>query len=235
MVNITRKQTAEEYVDAGALFVSKLRDPVSCLTHLTGAAAALLFTPVLLVHAWQNGASGLDMAALGIFMFSMILMYSASATYHGLRLEGSGALVTKRFDHACISLLIAGTYTPICVCAMKEKGTVLLCVVWALALAAIAFKMFWVTCPRWISSVIYIAMGWAVVFAMPTLLESVSTSMLTWLYAGGVIYTVGGVIYALKLIRFNSRGSMWGSHEIFHLFVMAGSICHYVCIYLLFG
>lgn len=214
--------------------LSGLKDPVSCLTHLAGAVAALICTPLLLAHAWTGGAGAGDMAALSVFMISMILLYSASASYHGFRLQGSKGMALKRFDHTMISVLIAGTYTPVCVCAMKERGRTLLVVIWMLAFAGVMFKLFWVTCPKWLSSTIYIAMGWSVVFAMPVLINSVSMRTLVWLYAGGVIYTIGGVIYALKLIDFNSRDSLWGSHEIFHLFVLGGSICHFICIYQMF-
>ena len=212
----------------------RAKDPVSALTHFVGCICAILFTPVLLIHASSAGAGMTDLIALAVFMLSMISLYGASASYHCFLLEGEAGLRLKRLDHMMIFVLIAGTYTPICVCAMGQDGTVLLSVVWGLALAGMMFKLIWVTCPKWVSSIIYIAMGWVVVFAMPSLIPHVSTSTLVWLYTGGVIYTVGGIIYALKLIRFNNRNSMWGSHEIFHLFVMAGSICHFISIYGIF-
>ena len=212
----------------------RAKDPVSALTHFIGCVCAILFTPVLLIHASSAGASMTDLIALSIFMLSMISLYGASASYHCFLLGGEAGMRLKRLDHMMIFVLIAGTYTPICVCAMEKEGTILLCVVWGIAIAGMMFKLMWVTCPKWISSIMYIAMGWVVVFAMPSLIPHVSTSTLVWLYTGGVIYTVGGIIYALKLIRFNSRKSMWGSHEIFHLFVMAGSICHFISIYGIF-
>ena len=216
-------------IDAGVTGIrSKIKDPVSCITHLVSAVCALLFSPVRCVRAASHGAGRSDIIALAIFVLSMVLLYSASASYHGFRLKGEAGLVLKRLDHMMIFVLIAGTYTPICVCAMKEQGIRLLITVWSLASAGMLFKLFWVTCPKWISSVIYITMGWVVVFAMPKLIPAVNTATLVWLYAGGVIYTIGGVLYALKLIKFNSSHTLWGSHEIFHLFVMGGSLCHFI-------
>ncbi|MBQ9333404.1 MAG: hemolysin III family protein [Lachnospiraceae bacterium] len=212
----------------------RAKDPLSALTHFIGCIAAILFTPVLLIHATESGAETTDLIALSVFMLSMIALYGASASYHCFDLAGEAGMRLKRLDHMMIFLLIAGTYTPVCVCAMGREGMPLLSVVWGIAFAGMVFKLMWVTCPKWISSMIYISMGWVVIFAMPHLVDHVSTSTLVWLYTGGVIYTIGGIIYALKLIRFNKRGSVWGSHEIFHLFVMAGSICHFICIYLIF-
>ena len=218
-------------IDSGILSAqSVFKDPVSCITHLISAIAAVMFAPILFVRARLSGSSASDMAALGVFVLSMILLYSASASYHGFKLTGRASMVLKRLDHMMIFVLIAGTYTPICVCAMREQGMRLLILVWALAVVGMIFKLCWVTCPKWISSVIYIAMGWVVVFAMPKLIPAVSAQTLAWLYAGGIIYTIGGIIYALKLIRFNSVHQLWGSHEIFHLFVMAGTICHFISI-----
>ncbi|MCR5595502.1 MAG: hemolysin III family protein [Lachnospiraceae bacterium] len=227
-------QFAGDTVDNIKTYAFHAKDPVSALTHFIGCIAAIVFTPVLLIHASDNGASMKDLIALSIFMLSMISLYGASASYHGFNVPGEAGLRLKRLDHMMIFVLIAGTYTPICVCAMGTGGVTLLCVIWSIAFAGMCFKLLWVTCPKWVSSVIYISMGWVVIFAMPTLIGSVSTVSLVWLYAGGVIYTIGGIIYALKLIRFNDRDSLWGSHEIFHLFVMAGSLCHFICIYGLF-
>jgi len=212
----------------------KAKDPMSALTHFIGCVAAIFATPFLLIHAASASASITDLISLSVFMLSMVLLYGASASYHSFNLVGEPELRLKRLDHMMIFVLIAGTYTPVCVCALKEKGITLLSVVWGLALVGMLFKLLWVTCPKWVSSVIYIAMGWVVVFAMPTLIPAISQASFGWLLAGGIIYTIGGVIYALKLIKFNTRGSLWGSHEIFHLFVLGGSVCQFISIYQLF-
>ena len=131
-----------------------------------------------------------------------------------------------------ISVLIAGSYTPICLLVLGGRtGLILLAIVWAFAIAGILIKAFWVFCPKWVSSVLYIGMGWTCVLAFSTILDNLSTVAFGWLLAGGIIYTVGGVIYALKLPIFNSKHKNFGSHEIFHLFVMGGSICHFIVMY----
>lgn len=131
-----------------------------------------------------------------------------------------------------ISVLIAGSYTPVCLLVLKGRlGIILLSIVWGIAIAGILIKAFWVYCPKWVSSVLYIGMGWTCVLAFTQLLDSLSPGAFGWLLAGGIIYTVGGVIYALKLPLFNSRHKNFGSHEIFHLFVMAGSACHFIVMY----
>ena len=131
-----------------------------------------------------------------------------------------------------ISVLIAGSYTPICLLVLGGRmGWILLAIVWGFAIAGILIKAFWVFCPKWVSSVLYIGMGWTCVLAFTQLLNSLSPAGFGWLLAGGIIYTVGGVIYALKLPIFNRKHKNFGSHEIFHLFVMGGSLCHFVVMY----
>lgn len=131
-----------------------------------------------------------------------------------------------------IFILIAGSYTPICLLALDQPiGTILLSIVWAIAIIGILFKAFWVYCPKWVSSVLYIGMGWICVLAFSQLLNNLSPAAFGWLLAGGIIYTIGGIIYALKLPIFNARFKNFGSHEIFHLFVMGGSACHFVVMY----
>ena len=207
---------------------SLLKDPVSCLTHAIACVAAVFASPFLLIHAADQGIGRTGLISLAVFMLSMIMLYGASATYHAVKLPGEAGMIFKRIDHMMIFVLIAGSYTPVCICALGNKGRLLLGAVWAIGIAGMLFKLFWVTCPKWLSSVIYIGMGWVVIFAMPALIPAVSKAAFFWLLGGGIIYTIGGIIYALKLVKFNSRGSLWGSHEIFHLFVMAGSLCHYI-------
>ena len=131
-----------------------------------------------------------------------------------------------------IFVLIAGSYTPVCLLVLEpSSGKNLLIAVWAIAAAGILIKMCWITCPKWFSSILYIAMGWACVSVFGQLLALLSAPAFGWLLAGGILYTIGGVIYALKLPVFNSIHKNFGSHEIFHLFVMGGSICHFICMY----
>ena len=132
-----------------------------------------------------------------------------------------------------ILVLIAGTYTPVCLIILGGKtGYSLLALVWGIAIVGMLLKMFWVTCPKWFSSLIYIAMGWVCIPVFVPLWNTLPKAAFLWLLAGGIIYTIGGVIYALKLPFFNAKHKYFGSHEIFHLFVIGGSVCHFVFMYL---
>lgn len=208
-----------------------IREPGSALTHFIAMLlAAFAATPLLTKAALY--ASRESIIALSIFCVSMILLYGASATYHSLNLSGRPLRIFRKIDHMMIFILIAGSYTPICLTVLGGKlGYTLLAVIWGLALFGMLLKACWITCPKWFSSVIYIAMGWACVAVFGPLLQVLPTAAFLWLLAGGIIYTIGGVIYALKLPLFNEKHEFFGSHEIFHLFVMAGSFCHFIFMY----
>ena len=164
----------------------------------------------------------------------MILLYAASTTYHTFDISAKINTILKKWDHMMISVLIAGSYTPICLLVLKGKtGLILLAIVWSFAIIGILIKAFWVYCPKWVSSILYIGMGWTCVLAFTQILNSMSHTSFIWLLTGGIIYTVGGIIYALKLPIFNNKHKNFGSHEIFHLFVMGGSMCHFVVMYAL--
>ena len=164
----------------------------------------------------------------------MILLYGASATYHSLNLSGRPLRIFRKIDHMMIFILIAGSYTPICLTVLGGKlGYTLLAVIWGLALFGMILKACWITCPKWFSSIIYIAMGWTCLPVFARLWTDLPHAAFGWLLAGGIIYTIGGVIYALKLPVFNALHKYFGSHEIFHLFVMGGSACHFVTMFML--
>ena len=209
-----------------------IREPGSAITHFIAMMMAVFATVPLLVKAgiqsgWEN------FLAMAIFMGSMILLYGASATYHSVDLTGRSLRVFCKLDHMMIFVLIAGSYTPVCLIVLGGKlGYTLLALVWGIAAVGMLVKACWITCPKWFSSVIYIAMGWVCVLVFGPLLKTLSTPAFLWLLAGGIIYTVGGVIYALKLPIFNAKHKFFGSHEVFHLFVMGGSICHFIFMYL---
>lgn len=131
-----------------------------------------------------------------------------------------------------IFVMIAGSYTPVCFIVLgNTTGRRLCLLVWTMALLGILLKAFWVYCPKWFSSLIYISMGWTCIFAMSQITDRLSTPALFYLVAGGIFYTIGGIIYALKLPIFNNRHKNFGSHEIFHIFVLLGSLCHYILMY----
>lgn len=209
-----------------------IREPGSALTHFIGMMMAVFAaTPLLIKAALSSG--GRSLLALGIFCVSMILLYGASATYHSLNIGGRALRLFRKLDHMMIFVLIAGSYTPVCLIILGGKlGYTLLAVVWGIAILGMALKAFWITCPKWFSSVIYIAMGWVCVGVFGPLWNTLPHAAFGWLLSGGIIYTIGGVIYALKLPLFNAKHKFFGSHEIFHLFIMGGSICHFIFMYL---
>lgn len=209
----------------------KLKDPGSAITHFIGMLMAVFSSVPLLIKAYHE-PSKIYLLSVIIYAISLIALYAASTTYHTF--NGSERLnrILKKIDHMMISVLIAGSYTPICLLVLDKKtGLTLLCIVWSFALAGILFKAFWVNCPKWISSVLYIGMGWTCVLTFSQLLNSMSPYAFLLLLIGGIIYTAGGVIYALKIPIFKLTFKYFGNHEIFHLFVMGGSICHFIVIY----
>ena len=208
-----------------------IKDPGSAITHFIGMLMAIFAAVPLLIKA-ANEPSQIYIISLTIYAASLILLYAASTTYHTFDVSERVNTILKKIDHMMISVLIAGSYTPVCLIVLKGRtGLILLAVVWSIAIAGIKIKAFWVYCPKWVSSVLYIGMGWTCVLAFTQILNNMSPAAFGWLLAGGIIYTVGGVIYALKLPIFNSRHKNYGSHEIFHLFVMGGSACHFVVMY----
>ncbi len=209
-----------------------IREPGSAITHFIGMMLTVFAAVPLLVKAITGSVPG-ALPAMLIFIISMILLYGASATYHTVNVTGRALRIFRKLDHMMIFVLIAGSYTPICLVVLRGSlGYGLLAVIWGLALAGMITKVCWITCPRWFSSLIYIVMGWTVVFVFNPLYHTLSTAAFLWLLAGGIIYTAGGIIYALKLPFFNARHKNFGSHEIFHLFVMGGSICHFIFMFL---
>ena len=211
-----------------------LKDPGSAITHFCGLVGAVLAMPPLLIHGAGEGYSRLQMAALSVFLLSMVGLYAASTAYHSFDLEHGRNRVLKKLDHIMIFFLIAGTYTPICVISLAGQGGLpLLLGVWAVALAGLVLKLCWVYHPKWLSSVLYIGMGWLCLTKLPAIRAALPPAGFGWLLAGGVLYTVGGVIYALKLEKLNALHPHFGSHEIFHLFVLGGSACHYLTMFYL--
>ena len=210
----------------------KLKDPGSAITHLIGMILAAIVSIPLIIKSFLSG-DYVRIISLIIFTISMIGLYGASTAYHSFNISPTINKKLKKLDHAMIFVLIAGSYTPVCLIVLGGKlGYTLLALVWGIAAVGMIVKACWITCPKWFSSVIYIAMGWVCVLVFGPLLKTLSTPAFLWLLAGGIIYTVGGVIYALKLPIFNAKHKFFGSHEVFHLFVMGGSVCHFIFMYL---
>ena len=197
-----------------------IREPGSALTHFIAMLLALCAAVPLLVRAAVH--SGVkSLTAMTVFMISMVLLYAASTIYHSVNCSGRILRIFRKMDHMMIFILIAGTYTPVCLLTLpKPSGLMLLAAVWGIALVGIFIKGFWITCPKWFSSVLYIAMGWSCLSVLGQLFSLLPLHAFLWLLAG--------IIYALRLPLFDARHPMFGLHEIFHLFVMAGSLCHFV-------
>lgn len=213
------------------MLIKKIKDPGSAITHFIGTLMALFAATPLLIKA-ASQPKPVHLISLGIFIVSMILLYTASTIYHSIKGSQKTVRRLRKFDHMMIYMLIAGTYTPVCIIALGGiTGLRLLTIIWVLAIVGIIVTGIWINCPKWLSSVIYIAMGWTCVLAFTQLINALPPAAFGWLLAGGIIYTIGGIIYALKLPIFNSKFKYFGSHEIFHLFVMGGSMCHFILMY----
>ena len=208
-----------------------IKDAGSAITHFIGMLMAIFAAVPLLIKA-AHEPSRIYIISITVYAISLILLYAASTTYHTFDRSERINTILKKIDHMMISVLIAGSYTPICLLVLKGRtGIILLSIVWGIAVIEMLIKAFWVFCPKWVSSVLYIGMGWTCVLAFTQILNALSPAAFGWLLAGGIIYTVGGIIYALKLPFFNTRHKNFGSHEIFHLFVMGGSACHFILMY----
>lgn len=210
------------------MFLS-LRDPVSGLTHLIAAILAV-FATIFLILRVVDPVLPWHIVTFSIFGGGMILLYTASTLYHWLPVSEKWIRFLRRVDHSMIFFYIAATYTPICLIPLRGPwGWSLFGVIWGLAVAGIVMKIFWLSAPRWLSTAIYIAMGWLVLVGIYPLVQALSTGALFWLALGGVVYTLGAVIYATKWP--NPIPKHFGFHEIFHLFVIGGTACHFVVMY----
>lgn len=203
----------------------RVNDPISGLTHFIGALLSIAGLVLLVVFAALR-ATAWHVVSFSIFGASLILLYSASTLYHWLPLKPRGREILRKIDHMMIYVLIAGTYTPICLVAIRGGwGWSLFGSIWGLAILGIILKAFWMNAPRWLYTSFYVFMGWLAAIAFYPLVQAISWQGLFWLISGGILYSVGAVIYALKKPSFSSN---FGFHEIFHIFVMAGSLSHFI-------
>ena len=209
----------------------RIREPGSALTHFLGLILLWIGAGPLLQRALEHG-SATTVLSMFVFILSASLLYAASTLYHSVVMDLKKTLIFRKIDHIMISVLIAGTYTPVCLTALRgQTGYLLLGAIWILALVGIFLKIFFINCPKWFSSILYVLMGWLCIFALKPLFNVLPLSGFLWLLGGGIAYTLGAVIYALKLRAFNERHIYFGSHEIFHIFIMIGTFCHYMLIY----
>ena len=205
-----------------------IREPGSALTHFAALILLSAGAAPLLMRAARFG-SAYTVAGMVVFLMTSCVLYAASTAYHTVVAGYEVTTVLRKIDHMSISLMIAGTYTPVCLTCLRDTvGIPLLIAIWAMAAAGVMFKLFWVTCPKWLSSLVYVAMGWVCVFAIGPILGAFPPAAFLWLLAGGLLYTAGAVIYALHPKEFDARHIYFGSHEIFHVLIMLGTLCHYI-------
>lgn len=217
--------------------MAKVRDLVSGLTHCIGAALSLVGLVLLIVFSSIWG-DAYDIVSFTIFGTALFLLYLFSTLYHWLNIGEKGIRVFKKFDHIMIYVLIAATYTPICLGPMRGPwGWSIFGIIWGYAILGIILTAVWIKAPRALTTSIYLAMGWVVLIAIYPLFKVFQEAnllySLAWLVAGGIFYTIGGLIYGLKWPNLNLKH--FGFHEIFHIFVMLGSACHFwfILIYVL--
>lgn len=206
--------------------LKKLREPVNGLTHFFAAIAALIGLFILLFLGWDSLGKVL---ALTIYGISLVLLFAASAAYHMVRARPKVMEVLRKLDHAAIYLLIAGTYTPFCAILFEgfwKWG--LLAIIWSLALIGIVVKIFIINAPRWLNAGIYILMGWLSIVAVGEMLRVLPLWALTWLLIGGIVYTLGAIVYITKFMNF--WPGIFGFHEVWHIFVILGALAHFIAI-----
>ncbi|WP_313346964.1 hemolysin III family protein [Sedimentibacter sp.] len=210
------------------------KELTSAFTHLGGAVFGVVGTALLLNNS-KNSNNVVTLAAFLIFGISMVLLYSTSTIYHFIdKSKQKAKLVMRKLDHIMIFVFVAGSYTPICLLVLNNSiGYRLLALVWSITLVGVVIKLCWITAPNWVSSLLYISMGWIAILVLSPLTSKMPAGGMYWLISGGIFYTIGGVIYGLR--RPNINKSYFGFHELFHIFVLAGSLCHYVMMYFYVG
>lgn len=206
-----------------------IREPVNSLTHGIGAILSLVGF-ILLLHEAISSGSVSQIIAFSMFGLSMVLLYTASSLYHALPVKEKTLLLLQKLDHSMIYVLIAGTFTPICLLVLEGGWKwSLFITIWTLAVVGIIKKFVWLSAPRWLSTLFYLGMGWLAVFTFPALIEKLPLAFLIWIAIGGIAYTLGAVIYGIQ--RPNPIPKWFGHHEIWHLFVLAGTFSHFWAIY----
>jgi len=206
--------------------LKKLREPVNSLTHWGGAFLALVGLIVLLIVGWGTPVKIISLLVYGI---SLIFLFSASATYHMVHVKEKTLEIFRKVDHAAIYCLIVGTYTPFCMNAFSgfwKWG--MLSIIWSLALIGIIVKVFYIRAPRWLNAGIYLVMGWLCIAAIGQMLAVLPVWVIGWLIAGGLIYTLGAVVYITRI--FNFIPGIFGFHEIWHIFVILAAVAHFVAV-----
>lgn len=208
----------------------KLREPINAITHLAGAGLSLIALIAMLAKVISSNPTTTAILSVIIFGISLILLYTTSGTYHVITSNEKVISIFQKLDHSMIFVLIAGSYAPFCLISIGGKlGITMFIIMVTIAVLGITFKLCWFDCPRWLQTAMYIGMGWAALFMIKPLTAVLPGISLFWLVLGGVLYTIGGVIYGVKPEKL--RIGKWGFHEIFHIFILLGSLSHFICVF----
>jgi hemolysin III len=213
-----------------AAVVAELKPRLRGFLHTYAAAISVASGAVLIAvaSALKGGAAA---ASTSIYSATVTLLFGTSALYHRRTWSPRAHAIMKRLDHSMIYVFIAGTYTPIAVLTLTHTAAIsVLVAVWTGALVGVALQTAWPHAPRWLTVPCYIALGWVAVFVMPQLMHNAGIAALVLIIAGGVVYTVGGVVYGLK--RPNPVPGVFGFHEVFHACTVVAAVCHYIAIWL---
>ncbi len=205
------------------------REPVNAISHMAGAVASVAGLSLMVTYAAMR-TDVWHVVSSAVFGVSLVLMYTSSFLYHGLKISRKALQVLRRIDHIMIFVVIAGSYTPICLVPLRGPwGWSILFSVWTIAILGIILKIFSMNVPRWVSTMIYLVMGWLCIIAVYPLVKNLDAAGLFWLGLGGIFYTGGAVIYALK--KPDLFPGKFGFHELWHFCVLLGSACHFWLVY----
>ena len=206
----------------GIKYYSPIEEKININSHAIGLVLSLVASVLLLTHAYRHG-NVWHVVSFGIFGASLMILYVASTCYHSAKKPELRRRL-RIIDHASIYVLIAGTYTPFTLVTLKgSTGWVIFGITWGLALTGIILKIFFTGKYKLISTLMYVFMGWVIVFAIKPLINNLAVEGLLWLFVGGIAYTIGAILYSIKKVKLN--------HAIFHVFVFIGSACHFVAVY----
>lgn len=210
------------------MILKNARDPISSLTHFIGLLAMTASLVLIVVKGYVVKTPGIRLFSAVVFAVSGMLLYFASSYYHYYKGPSDKIKWFRKLDHSMIFVLIAGSYTPMCVMSMSEEKAIRFCLlVWGVALLGIIFKLFFINAPRWITTIFYLLMGWMVLLDWNSF-SSLPSGCLLLVALGGISYSVGAIIYGMRWPTINKD---WSFHEIFHVFIMIGTFLHFLAVY----
>lgn len=209
--------------------ISRIREPINALTHLFGAAFFAVCTFLMYLKVFLIGPTPKMLISVTAFGIGLIALYFTSGWYHSIQGSQERIKFWKKMDHTMIFILIAGTYTPFCLLGLPESlGYLILGIIWGIAIVGSLMMIFWIDMPRWLNTSLYILMGWTCIFCIVPLYYNLARPAFILLAAGGIFYTIGGIIYGLKKPNLTKS---FGFHELFHIFCILGSMCHFLAVY----